>query len=228
MTLADIRGWVSDRLQDTSFEDSIIDSSANWMVSELVNNTRLRFMEENDTLFASAGDTTVDFPDDMQTFIKEGLYLISPQVWDLAPYFMEYGDFMKRFPGFATYTATSLYQWTDFANAMRFAAPLNADIEINIDYIRRQTLMVNPTDVCDIPDAYQEIMAIGTLARCMDVNEDYGEAQSERNKIAPNITAFIRNESRGNIKTGGTRMRSNRHRRGSSNDGSGGFNATMI
>lgn len=221
MTLADIRGWVQGKLQDSAFEDTLIDPAANWFINELFNNTRTRMMEANDQMSGSAGDTAIDFPDDFQTLIKEGLYLTSPQVWDLGPYFMEYGDFMKRFPGYATYTPQLPYQWTDFNNQMRLAAPLSVSVTINCDYLRQPVPMVKPADTCELPDTYQELVTLGTLARCQEVNEDYGEAQSTRENLAPLVTAFIRNEARGGIKTGPIIMRSNRHRRGGSAIGSG-------
>lgn len=224
MTLAQIRSWVQDKLGDTAFETTLIDSSANWFVQQLFANTRTRLMEANDQLFGSAGDTEIDLPDDLQTLIKEGLYLISPQVWDMGPYFMEYGDFMKTYPGYASYTASLPYQWTDFNNAMRLAAPLSADVEINCDYIRKPVDMVAATSICEVPDNYQELVVLGTLIRCMNTNEDYGEAASENVNLQALITAFIRNEGRGQLKTGPTNMRTNRRRRGGYG-GSGGWSA---
>lgn len=214
MTLGDIQTIVGKKLSDTSFDPVLITASANWFINELFTNNLIRFMEKSATLSASTGDTRIPFPADFQTIIKEGLYLLTPQVWNLSRFFVEYGDFMRRWPGYLSYTATLPYQWTDFNNGMRLAAPLSANVTINCDYVRRPVPMALTTDVCELPDVYQELVILGTLARCMDVNEDYGEAQSELNNLAPLITAFIASESRGNIKTGPTIMRTNRRRNG--------------
>lgn len=213
MTLADIRGWVRGKLGDSQYDASLIDAAANWHVFDLLANNRIRFMEENDTLTASTGDTSVDFPDDFQTILLEGFIATSPNLTGMKDIFYEYGDFMSLHSDFSTATANTVFAWTDFANAARFGAPLSANTTFNCDYIRRPDTMTNDTDECEIPDQYQELVVLGTLKRCMETNEDYGEAQQELANLDPLRTTFIRNEGRGNLKTGPTIMRSNRRGR---------------
>jgi hypothetical protein len=208
MVLSDLRFSVRNRLDDTSFDQATVDESINWFVFEVCNDHRLRIMEANDDMFISAADVMADFPDDMQTIIN--LHVTSPQVYNILNRYIEYGDFMRNYPGYQTYAASQLYSWTDYGNAMRFAGPVLADTTVNIDYLRRPTTMVADTDVCEFQDQYFEMVVLGALARCMERNEDYAEAQSERGKLAPLMTAFIRNEGRGQIKLGPTIMRSNR------------------
>jgi hypothetical protein len=208
MILSDLRFSVRNRLDDTSFDQATVDESINWFVFEVCNDHRLRIMEATDDIFISAGDFTADMPDDFQTIIN--LHVTSPQVYNILNQYTEYGDFMKNYPGYQTYTASQLYTWTDYGNGMRFAAPVSADTTCNIDYLRRPVTMVADTDVCEFQDQYFEMVVIGALARCMDRNEDYAESATERGKLAPLLTSFIRNEGRGGIKLGPTVMRSNR------------------
>lgn len=226
MVLSDIEAAVRDKLSDTAFEASLIDNAANWYVNELCMNTRLCIMEENAVLTASAGDTTVDLPSDLQTLIKDGMYITSPSIYDFFQYQMSYRDFMRQYPGFAGYTASLPYQWTDFNNQIRLSAPLSVDISINCDYLRKPVIMVEEDDTCEIPDLYQEMVVLGTLIRCMQTNEDYGEASNEAVKLSELTTAFIRNEGRGQIQTGPQIIGSNRRGRGSSqNQSNGGYSA---
>ena len=210
MVLSDIEGWVRGKLSDDSFPTSLIDPAANWFVNSIFNDHAIRKMETNDQISGNAGDTEIDLPSDIQTMLKEGLAVISPQIYHLSDYFMEYGDFMKSFPNFASATPAALTRWTDFSNTIRPAAPLLTDTTINIDYLRLPVQMVNPTDECEIDDAYQEMVVLGTLARCMQTNEDYPEAAQELANLAPLITAFVAQEGRGQLKSGPTVIRSNR------------------
>lgn len=210
MTLQDIVTAVRGKLQDDNFDQTLITNAANWFVNDLFSTNAMYIMEESDELFASAGDTEVDLPDDWQTFIWEGLNVVVPQVYNMKQYFMEYGDFMQRFPNYAGNPAQNLAYWTVFGTTVRFSAPLLVDTQINIDYIRVPNTMVNLTDTCEVPDTYQEMVVLGALARCMQTNEDYPEAAQELANLAPLRTTFIANNARGQQKTGPVIMRSNR------------------
>lgn len=212
MTGADIVGWVRGKLGDTAFDQQQIIDAANWFVNSLFMNTQTRLMEENDTIFGSAGDTTADFPDDFQTLIT--LNVTAPQVYELKDYHMEQVDFMKKFPNWENDLPAQMSYWTIFGNSIRFHAPLLANITMPIDYCRQPVAMVKVTDTCEVPDLYQELVVEGTLARCMATNEDYPEASQELANNSPLVTAFIRREARGFQRTGPVIMRSNRRRGG--------------
>lgn len=210
MTLTDIITAVRDLLDDDAYDATKITRAANWFVYELANNNRLRMFESSDLLSSISGDTTADFPADMITLIS--VYATVPQVYDMSGNYVAYGDFMKSYANFATATAAQAYNWTDFGNAMRFSAPLNAAHSFQVDYIREPVPMVDTGDDCEIPDRYEELVCKGTLARVMEINEDYAEASQERDNLAPLMTTFVRNEGRGQIKTGPNIMRTNRGR----------------
>lgn len=212
MTRADIVGWVRDLLVDDQYDEDLITQAANWFVNELCSNNHLRIMENSEELFASQGDTEVEFPDDMKTLIKEGFYCTVPRVFDMAEYYTSYGDFMKNYANFASASQSQVRNWTDFGNKARFSAPLNADHTFQCDYLRTPVDMEEDTDECEIPDRYGELVAKGTLARIMEINEDYAEARQERDNLEPLVTTFIKNESRGGFKTGPNVIRTNRGR----------------
>jgi hypothetical protein len=208
MILSDIRASVRGRLDDTQYDQATIDEAINWFHYEVFNDHRIRFMESSDDIYVSAGDTSADMPDDMQTMLN--VHVTSPQVYNILNRYMEYGDFMKNYPGYATYTPSQVQAWTDFGNGMRLAAPALTDATVSIDYLRRPQTLVDDNDTSDIPDQYGEMVVLGALARCMERNEDYGEAASERANLAPLVTSFVRNEGRGGMKIGPTIMRTNR------------------
>lgn len=210
MTLADIKASVRGLLTDDQYDEDLITEAANWFVYELFNNTRTRLMESSDTISAAINDTTADFPSDMMTWI--GIYSTSPSVAEITERHLPYKQFMQRHAGFATATAARLGDWTDFGNAMRFSAPLSVAHTFQIDYLREPTPMEDDGDDCEVPDRYGELVSKGTLARIMEINEDYAEASQERANMEPLVTTFIRNEARGGGKTGPIIMNSRRRR----------------
>jgi hypothetical protein len=210
MTLADIKTAVRELLQDSQYDGAVITRAANSFVYELFNNNRTRLMEDSTTLTVSAGEVTVDFPDNMLAWIA--IYATSPSVYDMSDNFTEYGQFMTAHAGFATSTAARADTWTAYGNAMRFAAPLNAEHTFQVDFVREPVAMEADSDDCEVPDRYAELVARGTKARVMEIEEDYQYAQQERDLLQPLVTTFIRNEARGGGKTKPTVIRSRRNR----------------
>lgn len=215
LTLQDIVDGVQGLLQDDQFDESLIRLAANWWVYEMFNDTKTRLMETSDTVTAQAGDTTASYPSDLMHII--GVYVTAPRVFQLSDP-MEYKSFMNNYANFATATRREVSVWTPYGNEMRFSAPVNADTSFQIDYLREPEPMVNMSDVCEVPYRYSELVMKGTLARCMEINEDYEEAAQERDNYASQYTTFKRNEGRGGGKIGpASVMRTNRGRGRSSN-----------
>lgn len=210
MTLADIKTSVRQLLQDDQYDGDVIANAANWFVYELFNNNRTRLMEDSTTLTVSAGETTVDFPDNMLAWIS--IYATAPSVFDMSDNFSEYGAFMTNHAGFATASAARADVWTAYGNAMRFAAPLSVEHTFQVDFVREPVPMEADSDDCEVPDRYAELVARGSKARVMEIEEDYQYAQQERDLLAPLVTAFIRNEARGGGKTKPTVIRTRRTR----------------
>ncbi len=208
LLLSEIKISVRGLLTDDQYDGILIDEAANWVVLDLFTTYRLRMAESSDTLTALTNATSVNFPSDMLTRLE--WYLTSPTKMDMKRYYVEYGDFMRNYSDFATATASRAREWTDFGKAARFASPLNANHSWSIDYLRYPALMESDTDACEISKAYSELISKLTLARIMEINEDYAEAQQERKNAAPLVTTFVRNEGRGGGKTGPTIMRTNR------------------
>lgn len=208
ITRADIVSALRDLLSDDQAEAALITRAANWFVDELCNNNHLRIMEASTTMAGVQADTTLDFPTDLVTRIN--IYLTVPQIYDMENGYISYGDFMKGYANFATATQAQAQIWTDYGNAMRFAAPLNAAHTFHIDYLREPVKMAADADICEIPGRYEELIYKGTLEKLMKINEDYDYASQELEGLEPLRTTFIRNESRGGGKTRPTIIRTGR------------------
>lgn len=215
MIRADIVKSVRGLLDDDEFDADLITQAANWFVYELFNDTRTRLMESSDTVTGLAGSSTADYPSDLLTII--GIYVTAPRKFQLnRP--MEYQTFMNSYSDFATATSREASSWIPYGNQMRFSAPLNANHTFQVDYLRIPVPMEDDQDECEVPDNYSELVAKGTLARIMEINEDYAEAEQERDNLSPLVTTFKRNEGRGGGKVGpASVMRTNRGRGRSGN-----------
>lgn len=210
MILSEIWSSVRGLLQDQQFSTDKITEAANWWQDEIFANNLYRKMETTAPITALQGVSTADFPDDMQRSLSVWVTSGPTQPYDMNRFYMNHDLFIQRFPKYLTYPQQYATFWTDFGNQMRFSAPLKVDHVFTHDYIRRPVDMVASTDVCEIPDQYRQVISKGTLARIMEQNEDYGEAQVERQVIAPLVTTMIAREGRGQIRSGPVVMKSGR------------------
>lgn len=208
LTLGDIKTGVRGLLVDTDYDETLIAQAANWVIYELFASYRLRMAESSDTLTALLNSTTLDYPSDLLTTIE--IYSTSPVIQDMSRFEMNYKDFMATHAGFATATAQRVREWVDYGRAMRFSAPLSEATTFQIDYLRTPDTMEDDGDACELSRIYEELVDKLTLARIMEINEDYAEAQQERSNAAPLLTTFIRNEARGGGKVGPQKIRQNR------------------
>lgn len=212
MNGTDIIGFTRQLLQDDSYSADVILQAANWFIYELANNNRLRLFEDSTELTASAGDTSLPFPD--TSLAWTGIYQTLPQTYDLSDSMVDYNTFMRSNANFASSAAGQLRNWTMFGNGMRFAVPLLTDVTIQFDFVAEPAEMESPSDDCVIPRRYSEMIARGTKARILEIEEDYDYAAQERNLLDPLMTTFIRNEARGGGKTKPTIIRTGRRGRG--------------
>ena len=200
--LEEIRTAVRGKLDDATYDAVIIDQAANDFQNELFTNRRLRMAEASGTLSVSTGDTAIEFPSDMMTLVELTLIFSVTQHYDLKKSYVDYSEFMHNYAGYAVATAARPSTWTDYGNGIRLGAPSNADYTINIDYLRTPEYMNSDSSESEIRNVWKEMFVLGTLARVMEVNEDYAEASQERDKLSPMLTAFAVREGRGGIKTG--------------------------
>lgn len=213
MILQNVRQLVRAKLDDMQFDASKVDSAINWFIFELLNNNRISFMEDSTNIPFNQGDTEVSLPAEYQ--VGTNIISIIPGV---EPYSIwkdrvEYGDFMLRFPGFSTATQSRVKQWTYYGRKIRFSAPALESGNLFVDFVKRPEKVTADAGVLVIPDNYEEMVVIGATARVMEMNEDYAEAAQERQNNEPLVTAFIRNESRGQQQAGPLVIRTNRRGR---------------
>lgn len=216
MTLAEYREAVRSQIDDSEYDDTVVDRAINWYVKDICSRIHLRFMEATEEVTVSEGDTEVEFPDEMQTLLNLSVTDPTP-ARQIFKNYVEYNQFIIDNPGFESVTSRGAANadWTDFGGKMRFSAPINATSTLLCEFLNRPEKMENDDDECVIPDQYDEMVTLGAQKRVMKRNEDYAEAKQESSDLSRLETTFIKNEGRGHLKVGATVMNSRRGRRGS-------------
>lgn len=214
-TLGDIRTSVRRKLDDLQFDTATIDEAANDFQFELFNDNRIRFMEENAVLAVGSGVTFKALPDDFMNMINLTILDSASQFRDITKTgYLNYDDFMRRFPNYSVAPLSKIFTYTFFGEGLRFSARTDGAYNANLDYTRSPVLMVAAGDFCELPISSRELMTLGTLERIMRVNEDYNESDFELNRLSSLRTAFIKNYARGGERVGPQVMKTNRGRVG--------------
>lgn len=213
MILQNVRQLVRAKLDDMQFDASKVDSAINWFIFELLNNNRISFMEDSTNIPFNQGDTEVSLPADYQVGTNIIVTISGVEAYNIWKNRVEYVDFMSRFPGFSVATQQRIREWTFYGKKIRFSGPSIESGNLFVDYVKRPVKATGDNDVLVIPDNYEEMVVIGATARVMEMNEDYAEAAQERQNNEPLVTAFIRNEARGQQQAGPLVIRTNRRGR---------------
>lgn len=200
--LKEIIAAVRSLIDDAQYDSSVIIRAANDFQNELFTRYRLRMAESSATINISAGATSVEFPSDFLTLLEFSLLASATQAESIKDDYVNYEQFMRGHASFAIAAAGRPNAWTEFGGGARFTQPSDANYAFNIDYIRLPKLMRADSDKSELRRVWQEIINIGTLARIMEINEDYAEASQERDKLDTMLTNFVLREGRGNMKTG--------------------------
>lgn len=214
ITLGEIRTAVRRKLDDAQYDAATIDEAANDFQNELFTSHRIRQMEKSAELSVLAGDTSLDMPSDFLTMLELIVFDSSTQYRSIKDDYVGYNEFMRSHANYSIATRQRISRWTDFGNGLRFIAPSNGDYSLALDYLRQPKQMTRDSDKSEIKRVYKELIVLGTLARVMEVNEDYAEGSQERDKLDGLITTFVRNEGRGQMKIGPNIMNTRRRRVG--------------
>lgn len=210
LTLSQIREGVRRKLSDDQYDATVIDEAANDFQNQLFTDHRIRRMETSTTLSVTSGETDMLLPSNFLTILNLTSFNSDNQFDTITDLYLPYAEFSNKYPNYAQAHQARPRIWTDFGNSIRFSAPSNAAYSFATDFLRVPELMEADGDEAEVTTTYREMFILGTLARVMDVNEDYDISQFEREKLDGLITAFVRNEGRSQIKVGPNIIRTRR------------------
>lgn len=214
LTLAQIRAAVRRKLDDDQYDATTIDEAANDFQNEIFASHRIRSMEASADLAINTGDTSVEMPRDFLTMLEMVIIEPNSQFRSIKDDYVDYNEFMRTFANYSISSASRIGNWTDFGNGIRLSAPSDGDYSLVLDYLRQPKYMERDNDRSEFKRMYRELIVLGTLARVMEVNEDYAEGSQERDKLDGLVTSFVRNEGRGGFKIGPNIIATRRRRIG--------------
>lgn len=175
--LSDLISQVQDRLSDTSFSSAFTTQALNNIQRRIINGRRYIKQELTQPFTATIGSSSLGtLPANLQTPID--LRITSPYSYAMKLPYMEYEDFDQHYPQPALVGNSLPILWTIFNSAVTlFPAPDQAYTLI-MRYLKLPTLLVNPTDVPDVPETYQEALVLGAWAQCLERNDYMDQAQA--------------------------------------------------
>lgn len=174
-----------DKLDDDEFDTGVIANFVNDTQRDIFNNYELTFQEKifAGTLPASA--TMFNVPDD-QALLQRAILSGGDRTRDITGLYMPWREFVQHYPVPHENTAGDFENWTSYAGNIILSRPTEVDQTLTMYYIRKPILLVQPTQVPEIPEEFSELLVLGAYIRCLKFNEDNDQAafhEGEYNKM---------------------------------------------
>ena len=189
--LQTIRNLVKQRLADENFDDLLVNQFINDEQRELMNYYQLPFNKQLAPHTLNQSENELDLPSDHQRTV--GLRITAPEGYDieLTQYFMPYNRFKDYFREADYYSKTNPRYWTIFKDKIIFA--YNADKEYTLEQTYTKVLpeLEDDVDVPEVPHEFQEILVLGALVRCLEVNDDNDIAQYQQGKKSLLVQSLV-------------------------------------
>lgn len=191
-TLQTIKSLVKDRLADQNFSDALITQFVNDEQRELYNYYNLPDNRAKVPITLSQGENESTLPADHQKTL--GLRITAPENYDMeiTQWFMPYNRFKDYFREAEYYSETEPRWWTIFKDKIEFAYAADKTYTLEHDYLTTLDELANDGDVPTVPEEFQEILVLGALVRCLEVNDDNDIAQYQQGKKNLLVQAMLK------------------------------------
>ena len=190
--LASIRRQVmEDRLDDTDYESNVIDNFINATQREIFNTYELEFQEEVFSGSLPQGARTFTFPENMQ--IPLSIVITGPDgsQRNIMDKYIRFRDFNKLYPTPDNGTPGPIFAWTSFAGNMVTSAPIDRPYVMDTFYLKKPKLLIDDSDVPEIPEEFQEVLVLGAYKRVLERNEDFDYAAVIENKYQAQLELMV-------------------------------------
>lgn len=200
-TVSALTTQVQNRLDDTGFSSTIILQFLNDAQRDFLNDRMNQVMEksidyvltpQNSDLTSGAG-----LPSDFQTVID--LRITSPQGLAKSLHFMPYKEFDIEYPQPTLFGYTVPFIYTRFGNTLTVFPSPASNYTLSLRYYKTPVELVNTTDVPEIPSEWQELLVLGVLKRCHELNDNYDMASIVQGKIDELLNQFTVRMSMGKM-----------------------------
>lgn len=177
-TTAQYKVWVRNKIDDASFDGSILTQFAEDVNMEICNSVQWPFMER--LFVGTIGTSTNTFvpPTTQQQLIN--FEVTSPTAKVLPLTYMGYPEFVQRYPAPATLVPNAPTIYSTFAGNIIFGPSFpDQTYTITQQYIALPKTSLADGDVLDVPDDFRELVVLGMYARALEHDDqpDYSTAQ---------------------------------------------------
>lgn len=206
-TLGTMISRVQNDLDDTAFSSSILTQYANDTQREVFNNRFFKFMQDTENYTLVVGQASIGtLPTDFQTAIDLRLTDAGTQ-GVLSPISVE--EFDAMYPGTPGNAIPTM--WYIFGNTINVTPTPASTYAATLRYYKTPVELVNTTDVPEIPESFQEVLALGMLKRALKYNDSYDQSLYNSNEYGDLLDVMTKRYSP--QISGTTIMRLNNRRR---------------
>lgn len=191
-TLSDIRNQViDDKLDDTSFDPSVVDRFINATQRDIFNTYQLPFTEKVFSGSLPVGNRIFQMPTDLQTLLA--VVITDPTGYErsITELFMPYRDFNKRYPTPANNVPGRITAWTSFGGQMFTSASIDQQYQMDVFYTKKPNTLEDDNDVPEIPEEFQEALVLGAYRRILQRNEDFDLAAAVANDYKDQLDLLV-------------------------------------
>lgn len=211
-TLGTLISNVQAKLDDTGFSSANITQFINDTQREIFNNYALQFVEGTATLTSTANTALIStgIPTDLQ--IPIDLTVTAPAGYAGLLRYVDFKEIDAAYPG--TVTTNIPTRWYSFAGSIYLDPTPNQAFTLTLRYLKRPTELTGASDVPQIPEEFQEILVLGALKRCLQLNDSYDQAAViQINEYDPMVVKLVQRyavgQQAGPLKIPINRMRTN-------------------
>lgn len=194
-TLLDLTTRTQAKLDDPSFDVPTLTQFANDTEREVFNRYRINIQEQQiDTITTTAGSRTLTgLPGAVGVVVGQyiNLHIILPVNYSrLIPY-VEYEDADKYYPNYQLLGQGTPIAWYIFDGVPILLNNADKTYTLSAKYTILPTVLVNPTDIPNIPEEFSEITILGMYARALEFNDEYDEAEAVRQQFTKLCVDYV-------------------------------------
>ena len=171
--LAGLRKRVAvDKLDDEEFEPQIIDNFLNDTLRNIYNQYELPFQEKIFNGSVPESTTMFAFPSDVALPLSQVITAPDGDQKEISNGYLPFREFNKKFPTPNNNEPGPLAYWSLFAGNMLLSNPMDTTYTMTMFYIKKPKLLLQNSDVPELPEEFSELLVLGAYMRVLKRNED--------------------------------------------------------
>lgn len=208
-TLSAIRTEVLNKLENSDFDSTTVNSFINQTHRQILNKHRFPFMEDTFSGTLTSGQYIYDLPTGAQELITFRITAPDANAIDLTDRFMPFREYDDKHPDPTQDNSGQPESWTMISNKFYIYPTPDQVYTLDTRFIKTPTALTSDSDVSDVPEEFQELLVLGAAARALERDDYPDEAAVYRAQFDEMLIDMVSRYSTRQI-GGPTKMRSPR------------------